>query len=168
MSILAKSPRAVPIAIYSLGLLVGSLSVFLGAVALTPMISADYHREVKINYSAYAKSLLSVVEITDRANMAFYLRILMSTAQTIFGACLMENGHFIQVDKHGNYGLLVLNAITLCLQLSVGAAYERIAPTIVFAILLITRMVIVEQSTRKVKGRQSSRPMRKVTPKKKD
>lgn len=168
MSTLAKSPRATTIAIYSLGFLLGSLHIFLGAVALTPMINHDYHREIKINYSAFAKTLLSIYDFSDRASVAFYLRILLSSAQAFFGALLVENGHFVNFDKYGNYGLLVVDAIFLCLQLSVGTSYERLAPTIVFAILLISRLVIVEQGARKAKGRQTSRPQRKISPKKKD
>ena len=132
------------------------------------MINHDYHRETKINYSAFAKSLLSLYDFTDRATAAFYLRILLSSGQALFGALLLENGHFGSFGKYGNYGLLIVDAILLCFKLSVGTSYERLAPTIVFAILLISRLVIVEQSAKKLKSRQTHRPLRKVSPKKKE
>ena len=168
MSILAKSPRAATVAIYSLGFLLGSLHIFFGAVALTPLISNDYHREMKINYNAFAKNLLSLYEFSDVASTALYLRTLISGAQIILGAFLMENGHFGNFGRYGNLGLVVVNAILLCFQLSVKAPYERLAPSLVFAILLISRLVLIEQGSKKSKGRQNNRPQRKISPKKKD
>lgn len=169
MTILAKAPRATTIAVYSLGFLIGLIHVFLAAVALTPMINQDYHREVKINYSAFAKSLLNIYDFSDRATVALYLRLFLSSAQAIFGALLIENNHFGKFGNIGNYGLLLLDTIFLCLQLSVGTSYERIAPTIVFSILLVARLIIVEQSARKtrpgVKTRNAGK-QKSSTPKK--
>lgn len=169
MSTSAKSQKATTITIYSLGFLLGSLHIFLGAVALTPLISKDYHREIKINYSAFAKSLLNLYEFTDRLTLAFYLRFVISSAQAILGALLIENGHFGSYGKIGNYGLLILDSIILCFQLVVGSAYERIAPTVVFSILLVARLVISEQSSKRtrpgVKTRNAGKP-KTSTPKK--
>lgn len=151
MSTMAKSTKATTIAIYSLGFLLGSLHLFLAAVALTPMINQSYHRDITINYSAFAQSLLKLYQFSDRSTVAFYLRILLSSAQAIFGACLIENGHFGQFGKIGNTGLIVVDLIFLIFQLSVGTAYERLAPTIVFTILLVARYIIVEQSARRMR-----------------
>lgn len=147
-----KTPRATTIAIYSLGFLLGFLHVFLAAVALTPMINQSYHRDITINYSAFAQSLLKLYQFSDRLTVAFYLRILISSAQAIFGTLLVENGHFGQCGKIGNFGLIVVDLIFLTFQLSVGTAYERLAPTIVFTILLVSRLIIVEQSTKRVRA----------------
>lgn len=169
MSTLTKSPKATTITIYSLGILLGLLHIFLGVVALTPLVNQDYHREIKINYSAFAKSLLNFYDFGDRASVALYLRSILSAAQIGFGTLLLENGYFGQFGRVGNYGLLVLDSILLCFQLSVGTSYERIAPTIVFSILLVARLIIVEQSSKKVrsgvKTRNAGKP-KTSTPKK--
>lgn len=169
MSILAKSPKATTIAIYSLGFLLGLLHVIIGLVSITPMINQDYHREIKINYSAFAKSLLNIYEFSDRQSLALYLRLVISSAQVVFGTLLMENGHFSQLGKLGNHGLVVLDTIFFLFQLSVGTSYERIAPTIVFSILLVARLIIIEQGNRKVrpgvKTRNAGKP-KTSTPKK--
>ena len=151
MTTSTKSPRATTIAIYSLGFLLGFLHLFLAAVSLTPLISADYHRETKLNYNAFAKSLLKLYQFSDHVTVAFYLRLLIASAQAVFGALLIENGHFGSFGKIGNYGLIVVDVILFLFQLSVGTPYERLAPTIVFAILLVSRLIIVEQSTKKVR-----------------
>lgn len=169
MSTLAKYPRATTITIYSLGVFLGLIHIFLGAVALTPLINQDYHREIKINYNAFAKSLSNVYEFADRATIALFLRLFISSLQATFGALLLENGHFGIFGKIGNYGLLIIDQIFLAFQLSVGSTYERIAPTIVFTVLLVTRLLIVEQSSKKarvgVKTRNAGKP-KSSTPKK--
>lgn len=151
MSTLTKPPRATTIAIYSLGLLLGFLQVFLAAVALTPLINLAYHRDISNNYSAFALSLLRLYRFGDRKTVAFYLRIILSSVQAIFGILLIENGHFGKSGKIGNYGLLFADLIFLSLQLNAGVAYERLAPTIVFIILLVARLIIVEQSNKRVR-----------------
>lgn len=169
MSTLAKYPKATIITIYSLGIFLGLLHVFLGVIALTPMVNHDYHREMKINYNAFAKSLSFLHDFVDRVKLAMFLRFFMAAAQTIFGALLVENGHFGLPTKVGNYGLLAVDLVFLFFQLIVGSSYERIAPTIVFSVLLITRLMIIEQSSRKskvgVKTRNAGKP-KTSTPKK--
>lgn len=169
MSTSTKSPKATTIAIHSLSFLLGALHVFLAIVALTPMISADYHRETKLNYSAFAKSLLRLYQFSDHVTVAYYLRILISSAQFVFAGLLLESGTFVSYDKFGNFGLIGVDLIVLLFQLSVSTSYERLAPTIVFLILLVSRLVIVEQGTKRVrpgvKTRNAGKP-KTSTPKK--
>lgn len=135
---------------------------------MTPMINQSYHRDITINYSAFAQSLLKMYQFSDRQTVAFYLRVLVSSAQAVFGAMLFENGHFGRFGKIGNFGLIVVDMVFFVFQLSVGTAYERIAPTIVFTILLVARLIIVEQNSKRarpgVKTRNAGKP--KSSPKK--
>lgn len=169
MSTLAKYPRATSIAIYSLGFFLGAMHIFLGSVALTPMISQDYHREMKINFNAYSKSLSFLHSYVDRASLALFLRYAIAASQTIFGLMLAENGHFGVFGRMGNFGLLVVDLVLLCFQISVGTGYERLAPTLVFTVLLVARLLIVEQSSKRarvgVKTRNAGKP-KTSTPKK--
>lgn len=151
MSTVSKYPKPSTIVIYSLGVFLGLLHIFFGVIALTPSVSLDYHREVKINYNAFAKSLSFLHEYVDKASLALQLRYIISFSQLIFGALLVENGHFGVFGKIGNYALIVLDLIYLFFQFSVGSSYERIAPMIVFTVLLLTRLVFVEQNSKKVK-----------------
>lgn len=151
MSTLAKYPRATTITIYSLGAFLGLIHVFLGFQALSPMISADYHREMKINFNNYAKSLTFIHSFIDRATLAYYMRLIVANLQMALGAMLVENNHFGVFGKIGNLGLIVLNFFLFFNQLNVGISYERIAPTIVFTVLLAARLLIIEQSTKKTK-----------------
>lgn len=171
MSTTTKFPRATVITIYSLGSFLGLLHIFLGVIALTSSISQDYHRELKINYNSFAKVLTFLHQFVDKAVLAFYLRYAISIAQATFGAFLLENGHFGPLGKVGNYGLIVLDLNYLILQLSVGSPFERLAPTIVFTVLLVTRLLIVEQCARKhkpnIKTRSSGKP-KTSTPKNKN
>lgn len=151
MSTLAKYPRATTITIYSLGIFLGLLHVFFGVMALTPMFSQDYHREMKINFNAYARGLTFLHSFIDKATLAYYMRLVMANLQTVFGAMLMENNHFGLFGKSGNFGLIVLDIMLLFNQIMAGVSYERIAPTIVFTVLLIGRLIIIEQSTKRSK-----------------
>lgn len=160
-------PKATTITIYSLGIFLGLLHIFLGVIAISPIISQDYHREMKINYNAFSKSLQFLHPLVDRVNLASSLRYLTAILQIVFGSLLMENGHFRlgSLSKIGNFGLIALDTVFFLLQLTVGSSYERIAPTIVFTVLLVTRVLILEQSGKTgVTTRGNSRV--KVTPKK--
>lgn len=168
MSITTKY-NATIITIYSLGVVLGLLHVFFGLVSLSPVFSQDYHREMKINYNAFSKSLSFLHEFVDKASLAYYLRLAFSISDLIFGAALIENGHFTHHSKFGNYGVVVLDVLYLLLQISVGSSYERIAPTIVFTVLLLTRLYFVVASQKKtkvgVKTRNAGKP-KTSTPKK--
>lgn len=167
MSTFAKYPRATTITIYSLGVFLGLLHIFLGLIALTPSINNDYHREMKINYNTFSKSLVFLHNFIDRASLATYLRVLISYIQIIFGAALIENGHFGRFGKIGNIGLISTNVVFLILQLLAGSQFDRLAPTVVFTVLLVTRLLIVEQSSKKLKvGMKTRGPSRTKSPKK--
>lgn len=157
MSTVVKHPRATIITIYSLGMFLGLLHIFIGVIALTPAISQDYHRELKVNYNAFAKHLVFIHQFVDKVPLALYLRNIISIAQVVFGTLLLENGYFGIYGKIGNYGLIGLDLSYLLLQLGVGNSFERIAPTVVFAVLLVTRLLIVEQSSRKLKSNIKTR-----------
>jgi len=165
----SKYPSATTLTIFSLGLFLGILHIFLGLISLSPLISHDYHREMKINYNAFAKSLTFIAQFVDKTNLAQCLRYLISISQVLFGLCLLDTGYLHPVGKIGNYALVFVDHFFLFLQLSVGSSYERIAPTIVFALLLITRLIIIEQSAKKTKAGVKTRNAGKhrvATPKK--
>lgn len=169
MSTLAKYPKATTITIYSLGIFLGLLHVLFGVIALSPMINQDYHREMKINYNAFSKNLSFLHSFVDRAQLAVFLRYFLAASQIIFGALLAENGHFGLPAKVGNYGLVAIDIVFLLFQLLAKSSLERIAPTVVFSVLLVTRLLIIEQSSKRtkvgVKTRSTGKP-KSSTPKK--
>lgn len=148
-----KTPFPLTVAIYAIGALFGALHVFIAFVALTPYISNDYHRELELHYNAFAKVLLGFYNFGVGYDIVGrYFRILFSVFQAAFGLALLENGHFGgSFAKVGNYGLIVLDVVVLALQYKVGIAYERLAPTIVFLIFLVARVIVIEQSQKKVR-----------------
>ena len=168
-STLTKYPKATLITIYSLGVLLGCLHLFFGVSSITPMINANYYNAMRLHYNSFSKSLTFLHEFIDMVSLSFYLRHFMSSLNISFGALLIENGHFGSYGKIGNYGLILVDLVYLFLQLNVGTPYERVAPTIVFTVLLITRLLIVEQSAKKakvgVKTRNAGKP-KTSTPKK--
>jgi hypothetical protein len=148
-----KVPTATNVAIYTLGALLGFIHVFVAVIALTPLISSDYNREIELNYNAYAKVLLSFYNFgVGYDTVGRYFRLLFATLQALFGVALLENGFFSGTSgKVGNYGLIALDVVVLAFQYRVGISYERLAPTIVFLILLGARAIIVEQSQKRVR-----------------
>uniref|UniRef100_A0A6G1SCK5 Transmembrane protein 35 n=1 Tax=Aceria tosichella TaxID=561515 RepID=A0A6G1SCK5_9ACAR len=150
---LSKTPTATNVAIYTLGALLGFIHVFIAVIALTPLISSDYYRELELNYNAFAKVLLSFYSFgVSYDTVGRYFRILFSSLQAVFGVALLENGYYSGTfGKFGNYGLIALDVVVLAFQYRVGISYERLAPTIVFLILLAARAIIVEQSQKRVR-----------------
>lgn len=170
MKTFADYPKATVITIYLLGIFFGLLHLYFGIVSLTPSVHHDYHREMRANYHAFAKSVPFVHKFVDQQSLALYLRYLSSILQIVFGALLVENGHFFKdFHKIGNLGLIVVDLVFLLLQFNSGSALERIAPSIFSTLFLVTRLLIVEQSTKKtkvtVKTRNAGKP-KTSTPKK--
>lgn len=157
MSTLAKYPRATTVTIYSLGLFLGILHLYLGTMAITPTFSQDYHRELKISFNSYAKGLTFLHSLIDKASLGFYMRLVVGASQVLFGSMLIENNHFGLFGKVGNFGLIAANIFLIFNQLFIGVSYERLAPTFVFTVLLIGRLVIIEQSAKKSKVVRSTR-----------
>lgn len=151
MSTLAKYPRATTFAIYSLGIFLGLIHLAHGLFALTSFLSQDYHRDTRVFYNAIAKTLVFAHAFVDRVTLALYLRYFIGGLQAIFGLMLIENGYFGSFGRIGNYGLILVDLLLVASQLTVGHPFERIAPMIVFTVLLATRLLIVAQGSKKVK-----------------
>lgn len=164
-----KTPQAITITLYSLGIFLGLIHIFFGVIALSPAVSQDYHREMKRNYYAFAKSLSLLHVYVDLPILALYLRYFLSSCQAVFGVLLLENGHFGPIGKLGNVGLIAVDIIYLLLQLRVETSYQKIAPTLVFSLLLVTRLYFALQNSKKmkpgVKTRNTGKP-KTSTPKK--
>lgn len=165
----SKIPPPATIAIYALGIMVGLCQVTIGIISLAPQISSDYYRESKIHYNAFAKNLTLLHDFIEKATLALYLRYLFAAAQTICGFLLVENGYFGgKYHLFGSYGLVIVNTLVLGLQTLAGFAFERIGPTLVFLVLIVTRHILIEQGSKKpkpgMKTRSDSR--QKSSPKK--
>lgn len=169
MSTSTRHSRAISLSILALAAILGVIHAFIGTVALTPVVSADYHRELKLTFNAFAKSLTFLHSYIDKGKLGLLLRYILSVCQISTGIILAANNvlpPFIAIL--GNYGLLIVNLIFLVLQFNVGATIDRIAPTLVFCVLLVARLVLIEQSSKKVKPvkAKQSKSIKASTPKK--
>ena len=148
-----KTPEktATNIAIQALGALLGFIHVFIGLVALIPLINRDYHREIEITYYAFAKELLGFYNFeVDYITVGEYFRLIVSAYQIALGVGQLENGHFSgSYDNVANYGLFALDSVILAFQNKVGTSYVRLALTIVCLILLGGRAILIGQSKKK-------------------
>lgn len=157
------------ITVTGLAISVGLLQIAIATLQLTPQISPEYYRDAKISFNAYSKSLSFLHSFIDRVTLATYLRIGLSAIQVVFGAFLLDKGYFGTLSKVGNYGLISVNLIVLVLQLLSGVSLERYGPSLVFIVLLSTRLLLIYQSQQKskvgVRTRNEGRP-KTSTPKK--
>lgn len=165
MSTIAKYPRATLLTIYSLGIFLGLLHIFFGIVSLSPMISPEYHREMKISFNAYSKSLSFLHQFVDQVTLALYLRYCISGLQLLFGTLVLENYYFGKLSHIANYGLICVDLNLLFLQICVKTSFERIAPTVVFLVLLVARLIIFEQGASKRTGKGGAQSRNAAKPK---
>lgn len=156
--------------IYTLGLLLGAYHVMVGLMTLHPVVSVDYHREMRKNYNTLAHSLKFLHPYVDRITLALYTRYFLAFLQMIAGTLLMENGHFTKgFGRVGNNVLILTNLVMLGILYQIGAPYDRVGAASVFTIMLIARRIIIHYSSQKlrvgVKTRSGGKP-KTSTPKK--
>lgn len=147
----AKTSRAVALTVVSIAIFLGFIQALLGTIALTPLVNADYHRELKITYNAFAQSLTFLHAYVSKAVLALSLKYAHAGIQILAGLTLCATTFVsLKLVQLANYSLIFANLIFLVLQVYVGNTIERIAPTLVFTTLLTSRLILVEQGSKRV------------------
>ncbi|GAU98290.1 hypothetical protein RvY_09454 [Ramazzottius varieornatus] len=133
----------------ALSLSLGVFFCFVGTLKLTQVVSYEMHKDLKKNFAAQAKVFPLASSLGVKVSPKLY-REAVGWTEVICGlALLFMPGHIKQV---ANVVLFLTVSLAIFSHWKINDRLDRIAPAIVFALMLVCRFVIsIQQSRRKAR-----------------
>lgn len=146
------------IVLTTLSVFLGLFFIFVGSMKVTPNINREMHREIRRNFVQYSKVFPLSKLLNFKMNPKFY-RLFIGWSEVVCGTILvLVPGRIKQL---ANVMLLVLVLGAVYTHAALRDKFERMAPSIVFSLMLGCRLVVfyqVQSRERKhaLLGRQSA------------
>lgn len=158
--------------ITSLGALIGLIQAILAVTLFIPTIFPLYNKALKQQFHLIALSLKFIHAYSAPRALGSYLHHIFTILTLISCICIIDYskvGH--KLDTVGNHTLAFLNILLIILQINAGISFEVCIPTIAFTVVLIIRLILVNQSRNPSKNSttmktRSSTKRKTTTPKK--
>jgi len=132
----------------SLSLTIGFFFIFVGLLKLTPQINEDAHREVRKQFVQFSKVFPGSKYTGFKPKPTVYRKV-VGWLEIVCGAILVViPGPLKQV---ANFLLLLQCVLTMYIQWSLEEKLDRLAPSLVFTLLLCCRYFVQVQVTEKEK-----------------
>lgn len=147
MSSAANTQRMGSIVLKSLSILLGLFFIFIGLMKLTPHISKDLHRDLRKNYVKYAKVFPFSTLFDFKLPSKWYRRSVGGLEVLCGLAMVLIPNH--KIKNAANMTLLVLMFLAVYSHYMVSDPFERCGPALVFTFMLIGRLVIWYQASRR-------------------
>lgn len=142
-----NTQRMGSIVLKSLSILLGLFFIFIGLMKLTPQISKELHRDLRRNYVKYAK-VFPFSSLFDFKLPSKWYRRSVGGLEVFCGlAMVLIPNH--KVKNVANVTLLLLMFLAVYSHYMVSDPFERCGPALVFTFMLIGRLVIWYQASRR-------------------
>lgn len=146
------------IVLTTLSIFLGLFFVFIGSLKVTHAINREMHREIRRNFIQYAKVIpfsqqFAWLKLTPRA-----YRLAIGWNEIVSGSMLVLLPNWLFVKNLANIALFASNALFFYTHVKLGDKFERIAPSIVFGLMLLCRLIVYLQ----VQAREDSEKRRIV------
>jgi len=130
----------------ALSISLGIFFCFVGTLKLTQVVSYEMHKDLKKNFAAQAKVFPLVPSLGVKVSPKLYREVVGWTEVICGLALLFMPGHIKQI---ANVILFLTVSLAIYSHWKINDRLDRIAPAIVFALMLICRFVISVQHTRR-------------------
>ncbi|KAH9425305.1 DoxX-like [Dermatophagoides pteronyssinus] len=140
--------RSRSIVLTALSIFLGSFFILMGILKLSPIISPEIHRELRRNFIHFAKLTPIWTTYFGWKIPARYYRIGWGTIESSAGFILIFIP-FRRLKIIANIVLLLLTLFSILNHHSAGHRFDRIAPCIVFTLMLACRLVVEYQVQRR-------------------
>lgn len=151
------------IVLLTLSLFLGAFFIFIGSLKVTQLIHREMHREIRRNFIQYAR----VFPLSEKT-MGFKLtpklyRLTAGYLEIVCGALLVVLPNSWRLKNVATVVLLLKNLLALHSHYKLNDKFERMAPSIVFALMLACRLVVYLQVKRRIEneGKQKAREERR-------
>ncbi|OQV18059.1 putative Transmembrane protein 35 [Hypsibius exemplaris] len=130
----------------SLSISLGIFFCFVGTLKLTQVVSYEMHKDLKKNFAAQAKVFPVLPSFGVKVSPKLYREVVGWTEVVCGLALLFMPGHIKQV---ANVILFLTVSLAIFSHWKINDRLDRIAPAIVFALMLICRFAISLQHSRR-------------------
>lgn len=151
------------IVLLTLSLFLGAFFVFVGSLKVTQLIHREMHREIRRNFIQYAR----VFPLTEKM-IGFKLtpklyRLAVGYLEIVCGSLLVVLPNDWRLKNVSTVVLMLSNLLSLYSHYKLNDKFERLAPSIVFALMLACRLVVYLQVKRRIEneGKQKLREERR-------
>lgn len=133
------------IVLLTLSLLLGTFFIFIGSLKVTQLIHREMHREIRRNFIQYVK----VFPIKDKwlgfkLTPKFY-RLFVGYLEIICGSLLVALPNNWKLKNVSTVILIMSNLLSLYTHYKLNDKFERLAPSIVFSLMLVCRLIVYMQ-----------------------
>ncbi|KAH9381642.1 hypothetical protein HPB48_010597 [Haemaphysalis longicornis] len=142
------------IVLTTLSVFLGLFFIFVGSMKVTPNINREMHREIRRNFVQYSKVFPLSKLLNFKMNPKLY-RLFIGWSEVVCGTILvLVPGRIKQL---ANGALLVLMLGAVYTHAALRDKFERMAPSIVFSLMLGCRLVVFYQ----VQSRQRNKHLQR-------
>ena len=134
------------IVLTTLSVFLGLIFIFVSSLKLTSSINRDMHREIRRNFVQYSKVFPLSASLGFKVSPKIYRLTVGWTELTLGLFMVLIPGVIKQI---ANIALLLLTLLALYTHLMINDKFERIAPSIVFTLMLTCRLVVFWQVKQK-------------------
>lgn len=138
--------RSLPLT--ALSLLLGFFFVFIGIIKVTPSVNADIYRDMRQEYGRFNK-VFPLYSLTGWRPLAKNYRLTVGLVEVISGAIMVLIPG--PLKDLANIFLLISMVFQFYTHYSLGDSFERMAPALIFGLLLMCRLIILLQVVKKEK-----------------
>ncbi|XP_035792220.1 novel acetylcholine receptor chaperone [Anopheles aquasalis] len=140
----------------SLSILLGLFFIFIGIMKISPHISKDLHRDLRKNYVKYAKVFPLSTLLEFKIPSKWYRRSVGGLEVLCGLAMVLIPSH--KIKNAANITLLMLMFLAVYSHYMVSDPFERSGPALVFTFMLIGRLVIWYQASRREAALAAAQP----------
>lgn len=130
------------IVLTTLSVFLGLFFIFVGSMKVTPNINREMHREIRRNFVQYSKVFPLSKVLNFKMNPKLY-RLFIGWSEVVCGTILVLVPGRVKQLANGFLLVLVLGAVYT--HAALRDKFERMAPSIVFSLMLGCRLVVFYQ-----------------------
>ncbi|UXI22408.1 glucose-fructose oxidoreductase domain-containing protein 2 [Sarcoptes scabiei] len=135
--------RSKSIVLTVLSIFLGLFFILMGLLKVSPKISIEIHREFRRNFIRFAKIIPIVSDLGYRISPKWY-RLIFGSIEIVSGLILVLVP-FKRLKFIANILLLGLTILSMINHYRAAHKFDRIAPCIVFALMLACRIIVEYQ-----------------------
>ena len=135
------------IVLTTLSIFLGLFYVFVGILKVTPVVHHEMHREIRRNFLQYSKVFPLADHMKFKVDPKYY-RLTYGILEILAGTILTLTP-WNRIKLGSNILLIMTTLLTVYTQFQLQDRFERIAPSLVFILMLTCRIIVNYQVKRR-------------------
>lgn len=145
------------IVLVTLSLFLGTFFLFIGSLKVTHLIHREMHREIRRNFIQYSKVLPFYEQLIGSKISAKFYRLFIGYIEIISGSLLIVLPNHWQLKNLSTVTLLISNLLSLYTHFKLNDKFERLAPSIIFSLMLACRLIVYLQVKKRIENQDKQK-----------